>query len=83
MPEIDLLAFLAGARVDPAVFRLRPDYRALLLAVGGLDTSTPGDETSNALLIEAESTAHTALKARPVEEVEHAIGDWKTYRNQA
>ena len=28
--------FLAGAYVDAAVFALRPDYRALLLAVDGL-----------------------------------------------
>ena len=33
--------FLAGARVDDAVFALRPDYRALLLAVDGL---VPGRE---------------------------------------
>jgi hypothetical protein len=32
--------FLDGARVDDAVFTLRPDYRVLLLAVDGL---TPGD----------------------------------------
>ena len=28
--------FLAGARVDADVFALRPDYRALLVAVDGL-----------------------------------------------
>ena len=33
MPDVvGLTEFLAGARIDPAVFALRPDYRALLLA---------------------------------------------------
>ncbi len=80
MPEIDLPAFLAGARVDPAVFALRPDYRALLLAVDGLDTSAPGDEASNALLVEAEYAARTALKGRPVEEIEHVVSWREAYR---
>src|SRR6059058_3468510 len=62
MPELDLQAFLAAAQVDPAVFALRPDYRALLLAVDVLDTSAPGNEASNALLAEAESAARAALK---------------------
>ena len=37
MPERSGLGeFLAGAGVDAAVFALRPDYRAMLLAVDGL-----------------------------------------------
>ena len=37
MPDqFPLAEFLAGAGVDPAVFALRPDYRALLVAVDGL-----------------------------------------------
>jgi hypothetical protein len=37
MPESGMLhEFLDGGRVDAAVFALRPDYRALLLAVDGL-----------------------------------------------
>jgi DNA/RNA-binding domain of Phe-tRNA-synthetase-like protein len=35
--------FLARASVDPAVFALRPDYRALLLAVEGIEPA-PADE---------------------------------------
>lgn len=37
MNDVDTLErFLAGAHVGDAVFALRPDYRALLLAVDGL-----------------------------------------------
>jgi hypothetical protein len=37
MPELGMLGkFLADAHVDAAVFALRPDYRAMLLAVDGL-----------------------------------------------
>ena len=80
MHEIDLDSFLAGARVDPAVFALRADYRALLLAVDGLDTSAPGDQASNALLVEAESAAHTSFKSRTVEEIEHVASWREAYR---
>ena len=41
--------FLAGAWVDAAVFALRPDYRAVLLAVDGL-VPAPGDQDSDTLL---------------------------------
>jgi hypothetical protein len=40
MTERDLQAFLDGAAVDPSVSALRPDYRALLIAVERLE---PGD----------------------------------------
>lgn len=81
MPELDLDAFLAGASVDTAVFALRPDYRALLLAVDRIDTSTPGDDASNALLLEAESAVHTALQEQPVEEVAHVAAWREAYRS--
>jgi DNA/RNA-binding domain of Phe-tRNA-synthetase-like protein len=80
MCEIDLDSFLASARVDRAVFALRPDYRALLLVVDGLDTSAPGDAASNALLVEAESAARTALNRWPVEEIEHVAAWREAYR---
>ncbi len=48
--------FLAGARVDPAVFALCPDYRALLVAVDGL-VPGPSDDVSDAQLKEAEAAA--------------------------
>jgi hypothetical protein len=50
MPDAGMLEeFLAGACVDAAVFALRPDYHAMLLAVGGL-VPGPGDQASDALL---------------------------------
>jgi hypothetical protein len=51
--------FLAGACVDAAVFALRPDYRAVLVAVGGL-VPGPGDQDSDALLAAAEAAARRA-----------------------
>jgi DNA/RNA-binding domain of Phe-tRNA-synthetase-like protein len=56
--------FLAGASVDRSVFELRPDYRALLLAVDGL-VSGPSDATSDALLLRAEDAAREALIEPP------------------
>src|SRR5437016_4709423 len=53
-------AFLAAAHVDPEVFALRGDYRALLLAVEGL-VPAPSDAASEALLRAAESAAARAL----------------------
>ncbi|HET7172951.1 MAG TPA: phenylalanine--tRNA ligase beta subunit-related protein [Nocardioidaceae bacterium] len=70
----DLEAFLAGARVDDAVFDLRPDYRALLLAVDGI---VPGasDAHSEALLAAAEANIRE-LGGQPVEELPH-IAAWR------
>ncbi|WP_121258803.1 B3/4 domain-containing protein [Nocardioides ferulae] len=72
-------AFLLGASVDPAVFELRPDYRALLLAVDGI---RPGasDAQSEALLAEAEAAARAATADRPVEELAHIAAWREAYR---
>lgn len=44
MTELSVLEHvLAGARVEREVFALRPDYRAVLLAVDGLDAGTTPD----------------------------------------
>ena len=56
--------FLAGACVDAAVFALRPDYRAMLLAVDGI-VPGPSDAGSDALLAEAEAAARQALGGGP------------------
>jgi DNA/RNA-binding domain of Phe-tRNA-synthetase-like protein len=53
-PELD--AFLAAARIDDAVRVLRPDYRALLVAVSGVAPG-PGDALSEAALAAAEASA--------------------------
>ncbi|GAS87392.1 B3/B4 domain-containing protein [Mycolicibacterium brisbanense] len=70
-----LAAFLAGARIDDAVFALRPDYRAVLLAVDGL-VPGPSDQAGEALLREAESFAAQAISGGPVDQLPH-IADWR------
>jgi DNA/RNA-binding domain of Phe-tRNA-synthetase-like protein len=61
MPErADLDDFLADAWVDPSVFALRPDYRALLIAVAGV-RGGPSDEISDAALRRAEGLASARL----------------------
>jgi DNA/RNA-binding domain of Phe-tRNA-synthetase-like protein len=76
---MQLESFLAGAHVDSAVFALRPDYRALLVAVDGLPPGA-SDETSEALLQGAEATARTALQNQPVEELPHVAAWRDAYR---
>jgi hypothetical protein len=59
MTDVDMLkGFLAGA----AVFALRPDYRAMLLAVDGL-VPGPSDQDSDALLQAAETSSRHARAA--------------------
>jgi DNA/RNA-binding domain of Phe-tRNA-synthetase-like protein len=71
---IDLESFLGGARVHDDVLALRPDYRALLLAVGGI---SPGasDEHSERLLVSAEASVRER-GAQPIEELPH-IAAWR------
>jgi DNA/RNA-binding domain of Phe-tRNA-synthetase-like protein len=71
--------FLAGARVDDAVFALRPDYRALLLAVDGL-VPAASDDASDALLQAAGAAAREALRERPVEQLPHVAAWREAYR---
>jgi DNA/RNA-binding domain of Phe-tRNA-synthetase-like protein len=71
--------FLAGARVDAAVFALRPDYRVLLLAVDGI-VPGPGDQASDALLLAAEAAAREALRGGPAEELPHVAAWREAYR---
>lgn len=79
MTGASLDAFLAGARVDPAVFALRPDYRALVIAVTGLAPG-PGDDASEAALHAAEATAYGLLAQLPVEEVPQVAAWREAYR---
>jgi DNA/RNA-binding domain of Phe-tRNA-synthetase-like protein len=74
-----LEGYLAGARVDAEVFALRPDYRALLLAVDGL---VPGasDASSDALLSAAEAAAREALEDGAVEQLPHVAAWREAYR---
>jgi DNA/RNA-binding domain of Phe-tRNA-synthetase-like protein len=80
MPDLILLQdFLAGAHVDAAVFALRPDYRALLLAVDGL-VPGPSDQASEELLQAAETKAGQELRSQPPEQLPHVAAWREAYR---
>jgi DNA/RNA-binding domain of Phe-tRNA-synthetase-like protein len=80
MPELEMLQkFLAGGRVDAAVFALRPDYRVVLIAVDGI-VPGPGDQASEALILEAETNAREILRDRPAEEIPHVAAWREAYR---
>jgi DNA/RNA-binding domain of Phe-tRNA-synthetase-like protein len=80
MPDPGMLEdFLAGGHVDAAVFALRPDYRAMLLAVDGL-VPGPSDPESDALLEAAESAAREALRDRQPEQLPHVAAWREAYR---
>ena len=79
---LDLTALqdvLDRAEVDPAVLALRPDYRALLLAVDGIEPG-PSDDASEQLLRRAEASACAALAERPVEDLPHVAAWREAYR---
>ena len=71
--------FLAGAFVDSAVFALRPDYRALLLAVDGI-VPGPSDQESDALLQAAQVAARQVVNGGPAEELPHVAAWREAYR---
>ena len=71
---------IAGASIDPAVRELRPDYRALLLAVEGI-VAGPSDGVGDALLQRAEAAARTALADRKVEDLPHVAAWRDAYRS--
>ncbi|WP_104061600.1 B3/4 domain-containing protein [Arthrobacter sp. 4R501] len=71
---------LDNAWVDAPVFSLRPDYRAVLLAVDGL-VPGPSDEDSEALLQMAEASARKALDGRPVEDLPHVAAWREAYKS--
>lgn len=66
---------LDRATVDDAVFALRPDYRVMLLAVEGIEPGA-SDESSEALLQQAEASAIEALQGRKVDEIPH-VAAWR------
>lgn len=76
----DLDLYLAGAEIAPDVWELRPDYRAMLLAVDGIEPG-PSDATSEALLQAAEASARQALELTPVEELPHVAAWREAYRS--
>lgn len=70
---------LAGGGIDDAVRALRPDYRAVLLGVEGIEPG-PSDEQSEALLRHAEAAARALLEDRPVEDLPHVAAWREAYR---
>src|ERR1700728_4240273 len=74
-----LQEFLAGGHVDSAVFALRPDYRAMLLAADGI-VPGPSDQASEALLQAAEAAAREALRDGPAEELPQVASWREAYR---
>jgi DNA/RNA-binding domain of Phe-tRNA-synthetase-like protein len=80
VPELSVLQeFLDGAQVDGAVLALRPDYRAMLVAVDGL-LPGPGDPASEELLRAAETAAGEALRDRPADQLPHVAAWREAYR---
>lgn len=71
----ELETYLEGASVSPEIFQLRPDYRALLVAVDGI-TPGPCDSDSEAYLLQAEESARSQLASKPVTELPH-IASWR------
>ena len=74
-----LQSFLDQAAVDATVRALRPDYRALLLAVDGIEPG-PGDADTAQLLQQAEASARQSLADRPVEDLPHVAAWREAYR---
>lgn len=71
--------FLAGAQVDAAVFTLCPGYRVMLLAADGI-TAGPSDQSSEALLQDAETAARRLLSEVPIEDLPHVAAWREAYR---
>lgn len=76
MDEVSSLADVVDhAYVDDAVFALRPDYRAVVIAARGI-VPGPTDEVSEALLCRAESMARKVLGVQAAEDLPH-IAAWR------
>lgn len=73
----ELEGFLAACRLGPAVHRLRPDYRAMLVAVDGLAPAAQSDGAAvEALVRRAEQHAREVVAAGPVAERPH-VAAWR------
>ena len=80
MPDSHVLeAFLDSAQIDAAVFALRPDYRALLVAVDGI-VPGPSDQTSDALVQAAENAAGEALSDQLADQLPQVAAWREAYR---
>jgi DNA/RNA-binding domain of Phe-tRNA-synthetase-like protein len=72
-------SLLSNAHVAPEVFKLRPDYRALLIVVEGIPPG-PSDATSESLLQEAEASARAELAKQAVTDLPH-VAAWRAAYN--
>ena len=64
---VELDDFLAGAIIEHAVTALRPDYRALLIAVDGItpaDSDRAGDQSGEGASADLLSRAEAAARRR-------------------
>ena len=77
MTRPDAESLLTGTWIDPAVFGLRPDYRAIIMTATGIEPGVPADA---ALIASAESAARDALSHTPVEELPHVAAWREAYR---
>ena len=77
MTRPDAESLLTGTWIDPAVFGLRPDYRAITMTATGIEPGVPADA---ALIAAAESAARDALSHTPVEEIPHVAAWREAYR---
>ena len=78
-PRPDPGEWLAAAAVDAAVFDLRPDYRAVLLAADSL-RGGPSDEASEHVLAAAEVTTRQHLDGQMPEQLPHLAAWREAYR---
>lgn len=75
--------FLSAATVEPAVFELRPDYRAMLVVIDGLTpavTAQKGGQGVDELITAAEKHAAGLLAASAVDELPHIAAWREAYR---
>lgn len=75
MAATDLQAYLNQAHISPEVFALRPDYRALLIAVSGIPIG-PSDDLSASMLSQAEAAARQSMSEQAITDVPH-IAAWR------
>ena len=75
--------FLDACTIEPAVFELRPDYRAQLLVVDGISASLgarEGDDVADGLIQAAEDHARTLLAESTVDKLPHIAAWREAYR---
>jgi len=71
--------FLAASSVDAEVFELRPDYRAMLLVVDGIDPRSASAMADDMIAV-AEAHARMLLADRQVEDLPHIAAWREAYR---